>query len=236
MILEHEISVPAPPHEVFTLLGDVERVAGCVPGAAVEGREPETGGGEAYRGRVKVKVGPISAEYTGVVRFLDVDDTALSLRLQGRGADAHGNGDAEAEVLVTLIDTGGGTTVSLKTDLVIRGKIAQFGKGAINKVSDRILEQFAVNLAALLAGDGARVQEAAAGGVTPHPATESSAPTATTPASAPSELDGLALVAGPLAKYLPVAGAFAIGLAQGWLLATVRSQAKQLKEVRRVRS
>ncbi|WP_344056274.1 SRPBCC family protein, partial [Prauserella halophila] len=164
MILEHEMSVSAPPREVFALLGDVERVAGCVPGAAIEGRDDDTGG-EAYRGRVKVKVGPISAEYAGVVRFLDVNDTELSLRLQGRGSDAHGNGDAEAEVLVTLAESGEGTTVSLKTDLVIRGKIAQFGKGAINKVSDRILQQFAVNLSALLAGGGPQEQGADASGV-----------------------------------------------------------------------
>ncbi|MBB3663967.1 MULTISPECIES: SRPBCC family protein [Prauserella salsuginis group] len=232
MILEHEISVAAPPREVFALLGDVERVAGCVPGAAIEGRDADTGG-EAYRGRVKVKVGPISAEYAGVVRFLDVNDAELSLRLQARGADAHGNGDAEAEVLVTLAESGKGTTVSLKTDLVIRGKIAQFGKGAINKVSDRILEQFAVNLSALLAGDEPPGRQSGTGGVGPQQHV-SAAPTAA--ASGPSELDGLALVAGPLTKYLPVVGAFAVGIAQGWLLATVRSQAKQLKEVRRVRN
>lgn len=232
MILEHEISVPAPPREVFALLGDVERVAGCVPGAAIEGLDTDTSG-EAYRGRVKVKVGPISAEYAGMVRFLDVNDTELSLRLQGRGADAHGNGDAEAEVLVTLTDSGEGTTVSLKTDLVIRGKIAQFGKGAINKVSDRILEQFAVNLSALLAGDEPARRQPGTGGVEPQ---QPSSPEPTAVTSAASELDGLALVAGPLAKYLPVAGAFAVGVAQGWLVATVRSQAKQLKEMRRVRN
>lgn len=232
MILEHEIAVAAPPREVFTLLGDVERVAGCVPGAAIEGREADTSG-EVYRGRVKVKVGPISAEYAGVVRFLDVDDTELSLRLQGRGADAHGNGDVEAEVLVTLAESGEGTTVSLKTDLVIRGKIAQFGKGAINKVSDRILEQFAVNLSALLAGDEPVGRQPGTGGVDAH------RPVSSAPVAAPAaqrELDGLALVAGPLAKYLPVAGAFAVGVVQGWLVATVRSQAKQLKEMRRVRN
>jgi carbon monoxide dehydrogenase subunit G len=205
VILRNEVRVPGTPAEIFALLNDVERVAGCLPGAAVDGRD-----GDAYRGRVAVKVGPITAAYAGTVRFLEIDDARRRLRLQARGSDSRGSGDAEAEVVVSVAEAEDGSLLRLETDLLIRGKIAQFGKGAISTVSDRLLQQFAANLGALSSG---------------------SAP-AVTPRDRPAEgtLDGLAVLS-PLAKYLPVAGAFVVG----WLLGTVRAQAKQLKEVRDVR-
>jgi carbon monoxide dehydrogenase subunit G len=208
MILENEVAVPASPEKVFALINDVERVAGCLPGAAIEGRD-----GDAYRGRVTVKVGPITAAYAGVVRFLETDEARRHVRLQARGADTRGSGDAEAEVIVTVADAPDGSVLRLRTDLLIRGKIAQFGKGAISTVSDKLLQQFAVNIAALLDG---------------------TAPSPAAPAVA-GELDGLAIALGPLRKYLPVIAAFAVGAVQGWMAGTLRAQAKQLKEVRRVR-
>ncbi|WP_158847613.1 SRPBCC family protein [Saccharothrix deserti] len=216
MILENQVSVPASPAEVFALINDVERVVGCLPGASIDGRD-----GETYRGRVKVKVGPITAGYAGVVRFLEVDPERRRLRLQARGSDAHGAGDAEAEVVVTVADAPDGALLRLTTDLLIRGKIAQFGKGAIGTVSDKLLRQFAANLADLLTAPPG-----------PAPVPAAAAPT---PESATPELDGLSMLLGPLAKHLPVVGAFVLGAVQGWLLATLRSQSKQLKEARRVR-
>jgi carbon monoxide dehydrogenase subunit G len=209
MILENEVAVPASPEKVFALINDVERVAGCLPGAAIEGRDGRDG--RAYRGRVTVKVGPITAAYAGVVRFLETDESRRHVRLQARGADTRGSGDAEAEVTVTVADAPDGSVLRLRTDLLIRGKIAQFGKGAISTVSDKLLQQFAVNIAALLDG------------------------TVPPPAAPAGELDGLALALGPLRKHLPVIAAFAVGAVQGWMVGTLRAQAKQLKEVRRVR-
>ena len=134
--------MPADPDAVFALLGDVERVAGCLPGATLEGRD-----GEAYTGRVKVKVGPISAAYAGTLRFTDVSPDQRTLRLSARASDAHGAGDAEADVVLSVLEAPGGSTLDLHTDLLVRGKIAQFGKGAITTVSSRLLDQFARNLA-----------------------------------------------------------------------------------------
>jgi carbon monoxide dehydrogenase subunit G len=243
MILDNEITVNASPDEVFALINDVERVVTCLPGASIHGRD-----GDTYRGGIKVKVGPITAEYAGTVRFLETDADRHHLRLQGRGADTRGNGDAEAEVNLTVDETPGGAVLRLKTDLLIRGKLVQFGKGAIATVSDRLLTQFARNLAVLIESDRAAGPAPSADpAVRPVLADQPGAAVRSGPQGpgvavrpgsagrvAAAELDGLAMLVPPsAAKYAPVVAAFALGAFQGWLLATVRSQAKQLKELRR---
>jgi len=216
VLLTHEITVPGSAELVFALFNDVERVASCMPGAALDGRD-----GDAYLGQVTVKIGPIAAAYAGSVRFLEVVPAERRLRLQARGAEKHGRGDAEAAVDLLVSDTPAGALVQLTTDLVISGKIAQFGKGAIASVSDRILQQFADNLAGLLSRSESAPQPAVSGATTPG-APQPGVPVAATPAlprPAPAELDGLSLILGPtLAKYAPVAAAFAAGVVQGWLM------------------
>ena len=212
MILENQLSVPAGPDEVFALINDVERVAGCLPGATLDGRQDD-----AYLGRVKVKVGPITAAYSGTVRFTDVTEADRSLRLVARGADAHGNGDAEADVTLTVREAPGGDTIELRTDLSIRGKLAQFGKGAIGAVSTRLLDQFARNLA-----DQLRAGPVAASTAVPAPV--------------PEAVDGLAMVLPEgVKRYGVIAAAAALGLFQGWLLGRIRTQDKLIKELQRAR-
>ncbi|MFD4527352.1 SRPBCC family protein [Streptomyces sp. NPDC058470] len=230
MQLTNTVPVKASPDEVFALMNDVERVASCMPGAALDGQD-----GDVWQGRVKIKVGPISAAYAGTVRFLEVDAERRRLRVHARGADTHGNGDAEAEVALDVVAAPEGALLQLSTDLVIRGKIAQFGKGAIAAVSDRILQQFAQNLGSLLDAD--RAGGAAA---SPHVGANSprvgvtSAPASQAALAEESELDGLALLLGPAAaKYGLVAGAFAVGLFEGWLLGRLTAQARELRALRR---
>ncbi|MCQ8194383.1 SRPBCC family protein [Streptomyces rugosispiralis] len=209
MQLINTVSVKAEPDAVFALLGDVQRVASCMPGASLEGRD-----GDAWRGAVKIKVGPISAAYAGTVRFLEVDAEKRRLRVHASGADTHGSGDAEAEVSLEVVPAEDGAQLNLATDLVIRGKIAQFGKGAIGAVSDKILQQFAQNLGNLLLQQGGAEAPPAFGA-----APAASAPAAGAPAEAPGELNGMVLIAGPLLKkYGPVAAAFLLGFVPGWLL------------------
>ncbi|MFD5091902.1 SRPBCC family protein [Amycolatopsis thailandensis] len=216
MILENQLSVPADPRAVFALINDVERVAGCLPGATLDGKEDD-----AYLGRVKVKVGPITAAYSGTVRFTEVTEDERRLRLLARGADSHGNGDAEAEVTLTVREAPGGATIELRTDLSIRGKLAQFGKGAIGAVSTRLLDQFARNLA-----DQLQARPGAA-----EPASASVAP-----APAPEAVDGLAiLLPEGVKRYGVIAAAAALGLFQGWLLGRIRTQDKLIKELQRAR-
>ena len=195
MQLTNTVPVKAAPDATFALISDVQRVASCMPGAALEGRD-----GDAWRGTVKVKVGPITAGYAGAVRFLEVDAEKRRLRVHAVGTDTHGSGDAEAEVSLEVVATPDGAQLNLSTDLVIRGKIAQFGKGAIVAVSDRILQQFAQNLGALLlAQDGAQPAAVAA--------------------SESAELNGLSLIAGPLLKkYGPLVAGFAAAFLAGRLL------------------
>ena len=205
MQLTNTVPVKATPDAVFALISDVERVASCMPGAALEGRD-----GDAWRGTVKVKVGPITAAYAGTVRFLEVDADKRVLRVHASGADTHGSGDAEAEVFLEVTPDPGGAQLNLVTDLVIRGKIAQFGKGAIATVSDRILQQFAQNLGNLLLAQG--------GAQAPVETPTAAPPAAAAPAE-PAELNGLSLIAGPLLKkYGPVVAALALGFVPGWLL------------------
>jgi carbon monoxide dehydrogenase subunit G len=202
VLLTHEITVPGTAEVVFALFNDVERVASCMPGATLDGRD-----GDAYLGQVTVKIGPIAAAYAGSVRFLEVTPSEHRLRLQARGAEKHGRGDAEAAVDLLVTDTPAGALVRLTTDLVISGKIAQFGKGAIATVSDRILQQFAENLGNLLTRGGP-----------PEPDGRDPLPAQGPPRPAPAELDGLSLLLGPtLTRYAPLAAAFTVGVLHGWL-------------------
>jgi len=231
MQLTNTVPIKASPDDVFALMNDVERVASCMPGAALDGQD-----GDTWRGRVKIRVGPISASYAGTVRFLEIDAEKRRLRVHARGTDTHGSGDAEAEVSLDILAAPEGALLQLSTDLVIRGKIVQFGKGAIVTVSDRILQQFARNLGSLLDQD--RAVGAASPGASPTTTSTSasvSAPVAAQPPLAQdSDLDGLAMLLGPrAAKYGLVAGAFAFGVLEGWLLGRLGAQARELRTLRR---
>ncbi|QRX90741.1 SRPBCC family protein [Streptomyces noursei] len=234
MQLSNTVPVNAAPDAVFALVNDVQRVASCMPGAVLDGRD-----GDAWQGRVRVRVGPITAAYAGTVRFLETDADRRRLRVQARGADAHGNGDAEAEVTLTVAEAPEGARLELVTDLVIRGKLAQFGKGAIGTVSTRILEQFARNLGGLLEAERD-------GTSTTAPATTAAPAAGRVPASTPTtasitDFDGLSVLLGPavrpaLAKYGPLAVAFAVGVGEGWLLGRLAGMRRELRTLRRGRA
>lgn len=188
MRLTNEVVVPAESDTVFRLLADVERVASCLPGATLEG----SAGPDAYKGRVKVKVGPIAAAYQGTVRMVEVDEEARRILLDARGADQHGSGNAEARVEVQVRPHAGGSALTLDADLVIRGKVAQFGRGAIGDVSQKLMEQFARNVETLLTtGDGAGTQGAPA---------VSAPPPALAGGEGATAVDGWALVVVPVLK------------------------------------
>jgi carbon monoxide dehydrogenase subunit G len=228
MILDNHLAVPADPDAVFALLNDVERVAGCLPGATLEGRD-----GEAYRGRVKVKVGPISAAYAGTLRFTEVVPEERTLRLSARASDAHGAGDAEADVVLSVAEADGGSTLDLHTDLLVRGKIAQFGKGAITTVSSRLLDQFARNLAGELSTDPGTDTAGASVGATRASDVRKS-PSSPAPAPADEALDGLAmLLPAGTKRYAALAAVAGLGLFQGYLLGRLRGQTLLIEELRR---
>src|SRR5438270_6281337 len=121
MELTNEFRVGVPLHEAWTLLTDVERIAPCMPGAELQEIE-----GDEYRGVVKVKVGPITAQYKGKAHFVERDQAGGRAVLRAEGRDTRGQGNANATITATLRPDGDGTLVSVVTDLAISGRVAQF--------------------------------------------------------------------------------------------------------------
>jgi carbon monoxide dehydrogenase subunit G len=154
MDLNHEFNVERPIDEAWAILTDVELIAPCLPGAQLQEVE-----GDVYRGVVKVKVGPIQAQFKGQASFLERDDDRHRAVLKGEGRDTTGKGNATALITAQLEEVGNGvTSCTVHTDLSITGKVAQFGRGALADVSDKLMTQFSDNLNELLSeqsGNGA---------------------------------------------------------------------------------
>jgi carbon monoxide dehydrogenase subunit G len=166
--IEDSFRVDVPVEEAWAVLLDVERIAPCMPGAQLQEVE-----GDEYRGIVKIKVGPITAQYKGVAQIVEADEAARKVVLKAEGRDTRGQGNASAMVTATLTADGEGTVVNIDTDLNITGKVAQFGRGVMADVSSKLLGQFADNL-----------KRDVLSGETPAPAAE--APTEAATASAPA--------------------------------------------------
>lgn len=210
MKIDNEALVAAGPQEVFDLINDVERVASCLPGAELLGRE----GDDAYRGRVGLRVGPIGASFEGVLRFVEVDEAARTMHLVGRGSDVKGNGDAEADVRLAVVEHPEGSLLTITTDLNIRGKFVQFGKGAIASVSNKILGQFATNMAALLEqGDAPAAAVAPAGA-----GSSGAAPTKAGAPPSPAAHRPMAVGDDAARRRLVLAATFVAGCVEGWIL------------------
>jgi hypothetical protein len=149
MELTNEFRVGASPDEAWAVLTDIERIAPCMPGAELQEVD-----GDDFKGIVKVKVGPITAQYKGVARFVERDDEAHRAVLQAEGRETRGQGNASATITAQLTPDGDGTLVSVVTDLTIAGRVAQFGRGILADVSTKLLGQFASCLETKLAGGG----------------------------------------------------------------------------------
>ena len=146
MDLVHEFTVPVPVDDAWRILTDVERIAPCLPGAQLQEIE-----GDTYRGVVKVKVGPIQAQFKGQASFVEQDHVAHRVVLKGEGRDTTGKGNAAALITAELTSlTASSTSVKVLTDLSITGKVAQFGRGAMADISDKLLAQFVENLNTLI--------------------------------------------------------------------------------------
>jgi carbon monoxide dehydrogenase subunit G len=129
--------------QAWQVLTDVARIAPCLPGAELAGSD-----GDSYQGLVKVKVGPITAQYRGTASFAEKDESKHRVVLNASGRDTRGQGTASATVTAVMVPDGGTTAVSIVTDLSITGRVAQFGRGVMGDVSARLLEQFVRNLEA----------------------------------------------------------------------------------------
>src|SRR5207302_152499 len=136
MELTNEFRVPVPKQDAWALLTDVERIAPCMPGAELQEVE-----GDEYRGVVKVKVGPITAQYKGRASFVERDVPGLRAVLKAECRETRGQGNASATISASLHPDPGGTRVAIVTDLAVTGRVAQFGRGVLADVSSTLLGQ-----------------------------------------------------------------------------------------------
>lgn len=220
MELDSSFTVQAPVERVWATLMDIERVAGCLPGAEVLGKLSE----DAYQLGVKVKLGPVTMQYRGQLDVVERDETAHRAVLSGQAKETKGQGTAKATATMTLTETAGTTRGTIHTDLALMGKAAAMGKSVIGSVSDQLMTQFAANLqltmdepapsdiasppvdtAAVPAGAApplsslpAEVPAAAANGAAAGPVT----PPRVQAAPADNSLDGLTLARGIVASQL----------------------------------
>jgi uncharacterized protein len=180
--LAHSFSVPVSVDQAWAVLLDIERVAPCMPGAALD-----TVDGDEFTGSVKVRLGPIGLTYKGRARFIEKDEVAHRAVIDAQGKDARGNGTAAAKVTAALHPQDNGTLVEVSTELAITGKPAQFGRGVMADVGNKLIGQFADCLAGKLAqvdepvavqvAAGDSLAEASAEDVVPIDVMASAAPT-----------------------------------------------------------
>ena len=177
MDLHHEFTVPVPAADAWKILTDLERLAPCLPGAQLTEIE-----GDIYRGQVKIKVGPILAQFKGQASFVSRDDTNFLASLKAEGRDTGGKGNASATITARLEPVSASSAkCTVDTQLNISGKVAQFGRGALADVSDKLLLQFVDNLNTLIASQPVESAPAAA------PSAASAAPSApAAPSATPS--------------------------------------------------
>jgi uncharacterized protein len=161
MKLDNEFTVGVPIDQAWAVLTNLELIAPCMPGAQLTGVHDGV-----YTGKVKIRVGPVTAEYAGTAQFTEKDETRYRAVIDARGRDSRGQGNATAIISAQLRSASAGTVVSVDTDLTIAGRIAQFGSGMIKEVSAKLLGQFVECLEQRLgglAGEAAAEQAAGAG-------------------------------------------------------------------------
>lgn len=225
MLLENSFRVPVPVDEAWSVLLDVQRVAPCMPGATLSEVD-----GDSFKGKVKVKVGPIVVIYSGTAEFVEKDAALKRVVISATGKETKGAGTAKAIVTATLVPAGDDTEVRVTTDLAITGKPAQFGRGVMADVSNALIGQFATCLAADMASSSVESAHDPANGVLSgdtsptmgnavsepdmdeHAAGVAGASTARPPSAAPDVIDLLGISRGPVLKRLaPVVAVILLG-------------------------
>jgi carbon monoxide dehydrogenase subunit G len=229
MELEHEFTVAAPVEQAWQVLLDLERIAPCMPGASLTSYE-----GDEFTGNVLVKIGPVTMTFAGAGRFVQRDEQARALVIEASGKDRRGGGTARATIRASLQpageQAGEQTVVQVHTDLVVTGRAAQFGRGMIGEVSNRLLGQFTDCLAGKLAGGPASAEASAQ----QQPAAAASGPVAPAAAAVPAPAASAAAAVEPIdllavtgmraaaGRVLPYAAVFVAGGLVGsvitWLL------------------
>jgi carbon monoxide dehydrogenase subunit G len=212
--IKDSFRVATPLEQTWNTLLDIERIAPCMPGAQLQEVE-----GDEYRGVVKIKVGPIQAQYKGAAKLALVDAATRTIKIDASGRDTRGQGNASAAITVTMVGDDSGTTVDIDTEVNVTGKVAQFGRGEMAKISAKLLKQFVDSLErdVLSAPSSEPSTDTAPTEPVAAPAAAPSAPVAPTAAPAPAvrkidapeaePIDVLDAAGGTIVKLvLPLAG------------------------------
>jgi uncharacterized protein len=202
MELTHRFTVPVPIDEAWAHFNDIGSVAECFPGASVTSAE-----GDSFAGSVKVKLGPIALVYNGTGTFTEKDEAAHRMVVDAKGKDKRGNGTAGAAVVMTMTEAGTSTDVEVVTDLAITGKPAQFGRGVMQDVSDKLLGQFVACLEQRFDSPAAAAPETVAEPVPPAAEPEPTLTDEAAPASVEAPPPAPAAAVAPVADTPPPAPA-----------------------------
>ena len=226
MQLENSFTVPSDTETAWQTLLNVEAIAPCMPGATLESVD-----GDDFSGNVKVKLGPVSMGNGGTASFLSKDESRHTAVIKGTGKEKRGTGTAQANVsLVLTAEDESRTRVDVTTDLMITGKAAQFGRGVMQDVASRLVDQFASNLETVIAARSGGTDSSAADGPSDDPAgggdsaaVGTSEGSAAPPASPPAPIQqaealdlGSVAAAPVLKRVVPVAVGIVVVVALIW--------------------
>jgi uncharacterized protein len=193
--LSNSFTIDRSVDEVYQAFLDVERIATCMPGSRLLG-QPEPG---TYEGEVRVKVGPLGVTYSGQFTVLNADQQQHTLVMRAKGREQRGAGNADAHIVATLSEASDGTLVQIDTDLSIRGKVAQFGRGVIGDVTDGIMQTFAANVEQmLLTGQSAAPADALSTSIRSRSSNTADAETST--AAPVGDLDAWGVIVRPMLR------------------------------------
>jgi uncharacterized protein len=189
--IENSFAVKAPPDRVYEFLLDVNNVVSCVPGAELsEVVDPNT-----FKGKVRIKVGPVTVSYNGTARITARDAATRTATLEAEGRETTGSGSAQASTVMSVAVDGDGSTVTLATDFTVVGRVAQFGRGIMEDVSRHLVAQAAECIQSKLEAPppGASPPPGAAAASSGNPGPAAQAPSPSPASSAPAALDAFAL-------------------------------------------
>lgn len=139
MILDNQFRVAIPPERLWPLLRDLERIASCLPGGTITERVDAL----TYRGTITIKVGPVTVSYAGIAKVLEMDQESGRMVLRCEGRETRGPGSASADIAIQLAADQDGSTGTIRSDVAVTGRVAQFGRSMMAEVGDRLLTQFA---------------------------------------------------------------------------------------------
>jgi carbon monoxide dehydrogenase subunit G len=186
MLIENSFDVTADPDRVYAFLSDAHNVVACMPGAELVADL----GDDSYQGRIKMKIGPVTAAYSGTATITERDPAGRVAVLLAEGKDVKGNGGAKATATMRVEPAGSGSTVQLVTDLSVSGKLAQFGRSVMADVSNRMVRELAARVRAAIEAESVT---AAGSGAVPadQPAGTAPVTTVTAPVTAPAREDAI---------------------------------------------